>query len=199
MACSAITSAQQEDVRQTLPELVRRFAPQPVYQSRTHDFVLEALEQVLPRAELVVHGIVERVTTYLSADQKDLYTDYSIRPLRVIRQPATPALTRPGSAPAPRPIVVTRWGGQTTIEGVQVIQEDADVRAFEAGEEVVLLLACNNTDGKYILPSPASGAFSVGELGLKPLVKHGADDSVFDGVRGMTVAQFESEVHRLTR
>ncbi|HSC09034.1 MAG TPA: hypothetical protein VLD59_19575 [Steroidobacteraceae bacterium] len=64
VACSVVASAQQEDLRPTLPELARRFAPKPVYQSRTHDLVLESLESVLPRADVIVHGSVESMTTY---------------------------------------------------------------------------------------------------------------------------------------
>ncbi|MBA3888262.1 MAG: hypothetical protein H0X67_21435 [Acidobacteria bacterium] len=75
VACSVVSSAQQDELRPTLPELVRRFAPEPVYQSRTRDLILEPLEGVLPRADVIVHGTVERLTTYLSADQRDLYTD----------------------------------------------------------------------------------------------------------------------------
>ncbi|HSC09033.1 MAG TPA: hypothetical protein VLD59_19570 [Steroidobacteraceae bacterium] len=46
----------------------------------------------------------------------------------------------------PVPIVVTRWGGRMTIEGVQVTQEDADVSAFQIGQQVVLLLAYNKEE-----------------------------------------------------
>lgn len=154
VACSVLTSAQQqEDPRQTLPQLARRFAPQPVYQSRIADLVLESLDTVLPRADVIVHGKVDRATTYLSADQRDLYTDYLIRPLRIIRQPITPPITRPGQTSTAPPIVVTRWGGQMTIEGVQVTQEDANVNPFRVGDEVVLLLAYNKAEAKYRLSS----------------------------------------------
>jgi hypothetical protein len=200
VACSVVASAQQEDLRPTLPELARRFAPKPVYQSRTHDLVLESLESVLPRADVIVHGSVETMTTYLSADNRDLYTDYRIRPLRLIREPPPiPAATKPGPTAMPVPIVVTRWGGRMTIEGVQVTQEDADVSAFQIGQQVVLLLAFNKEEQKYRLTSPASGAFAVTESGLKPLIRHVAEDEVFARVRGMTVEQFESEVQRLSR
>ena len=200
LACSVVASAQQEDLRPTLPELARRYGPTPVYQRRTRDLVLESLDSVLPRADVIVYGTVENMTTYLSADKRDLYTDYLIRPLRLIREPPpTPAPTKPGPTATPVPLVVKRWGGRMAIEGVQVTQEDTVLSAFQIGQHVVLLLEFNKEDGKYRLASDPSGAFAVGESGVKPLVRHVAESEVFDRVRGMTVEQFESEVRRLSR
>jgi hypothetical protein len=200
VAFSVLASAQQEDLRPTLPELARRFGPKPVYQSRIADFVVESLESVLPRADVIVHGTVDRVTTYLSPDQRDLYTDYLVRPLRMIPPRPPAVLARPGQTPVPpAPIVVTRWGGQTTINGVQVTQEDAEVSAFRVGDEVVLLLAYSKEEGKYRLPSLVSGVFLVDDSLLKPSGKSVGNHPIFDRVRGITVAQFESEVQRLSR
>lgn len=40
-------------------------------------------------------------------------------------------------------IVVTKWGGQTVIDGVQVTVEDLDLRSFNLGEELLLCLSYN--------------------------------------------------------
>jgi hypothetical protein len=195
-AYSIALHGQQDDLRATLPELAHRLGPAPVYQSRTYDLILESLDSALPKADLVVHGTVERLNTYLSDDQKDLYTDYVIRPIRIMRQPTTPPQTRPGPRPAFGRIVVKRWGGQLMIDGVQVTQEDADVPSFYVGQEVVLLLAVDTADGKYRLPSPASGAFSVERSEIKPVVRNVTDHPIFQKLRGMTLEKFETEVQR---
>jgi hypothetical protein len=195
-ACSTIAFGQQDDHRQTLPEIARKFAPEPVHQLEIRETVFLSLEGVLPITELVVHSTVARVTTYLSADEKDLYTDYLIAPIRVILQRGAPALT---SDIARTPIVVNRWGGETTIDDVRVIQEDYELRPFRVGEKLVLLLRKDEVDGKYRLVSIANGAFSLGDSRMEPVVRGGDVSPVFDSVRGLTVAQFEAEVHRLNR
>lgn len=198
-ACSGILPAQQTDPRPTLPELVRRFGPTPVHQSRTRDLAIQSLESALPEAELVVYGTVERATTYLSADQKDLFTDYLIMPLRIVRQPPRPPDTRPGRRqPAVVPIILTRWGGQMTIDGVQVTQEDRDLRSFGDGERVWLLLAHDGVGQKYRLVS-LCGALSVDGSGLRPIAKDFADHALFERFREMTIPQFEAEIRRLSR
>jgi hypothetical protein len=190
----------QEDPRQTLPELARRVAPNPVYQSRTRDFILEPVDNILPRTDLIVYGTVERATSYLSSDKRDLYTDYVVRLLRVIPQSVRSARTTPGqTTAAPRSVVVTRWGGQLDINGVQVTQEDANLQAFRPGEELVLLLTRDQTEGKYHLASPVSGTFVVHSSVLTPLAKNIAEHHVFDRVRGLTVAQLATEIGRLSR
>lgn len=198
IACTSIVYAQNRDGRLTLPELAKRSAPQPVFQSRTREIVLQRLESVLPKADMVVHGRVERITSYLSDDKKDIYTDYLIVPLRVMRQRINAGAQHPG-VQSPPPILVKRWGGELIIDGVRVTQEDHDVRAFQRGEQLLLLLAYNAKDGKYVLPSAASGAFTVTGERIEPLVAGAEGDEVFETVRRMNLAQFEAEVLRLTR
>ena len=198
VGCAYATAPQ--DPRATLPELVRRFAPQPVYQSRALELVLQPIDQVLPSAQLIVHGKVETASTYLSDDQRDLFTDYVIRPLRVIRPVAPSTSLKPGAPDGLRELVVKQWGGTMVIDGVQVTQVDSHLKMFEPGEEVVLLLAYRNADKKYVLPDPASGAFRVTPAkGMQPILKDAAQHGEFAQVRGQSVAQFEALVQRLTR
>lgn len=51
---------------------------------------------------------MERATSYLSDDQRDIYTDYVSTPIRVMRERIAIAAGRPGVQP-PSPIVVKRW------------------------------------------------------------------------------------------
>jgi hypothetical protein len=91
--CSITVSAQQE----TLLDIARRSAPNPVYQSRSTELVMVSVDTAISGAGRIVHGIVERSTTYLSTDKKNLYTDYVVRPLRVMKPvQSTPVTSRPG-------------------------------------------------------------------------------------------------------
>lgn len=171
----------------TIPELVRRQAPEPLYQSRTRELLPPPLKEIASKADLIVRGRVESSTTYLSGDQRSLYTDYIIFPRRVMSQTKVQSSPQPGVVSA---ITVKRWGGRTVIDGVQVTAEDADLRFFEAGEEVYLFLVHSDDEGKYELLG--LGAFAVSQHGIRPLVKH-PDHQRFEG---WSAVQFESEVQR---
>ena len=172
----------------TIPELVRRQAPEPLYQSRTRELMPPALDDVIPKADLVIRGTIESSTTYLSQDQRSLYTEYIVYPRRVISQTKVQSSERPGAA---SPITVKRWGGRTTVDGVQVIAEDADLRQFAIGEELLLVLVRSGDEGKYELLG--LGAFVVSKQTIRPLVKHPHHQRF----EGWTSTQFESEIHRM--
>lgn len=176
----------------TLPELVRRQAPQPLWQSRIRELFPDALEEMLPKTDLIVQGTVDQFSTHLSTDQTELYTDYVIAPLRIVRRREVKSS---GGISLPAPIVLTRWGGQMLIDGVSVTVEDANLPAFHVGEQLWLMLVYNRPDGKYQLPGAVSGAFAVEGGKIRPLVQH----PVYERFRGMSVAEIESEVRRLSR
>jgi hypothetical protein len=189
LALSSVPSAQ-VDRRMTIPDMIRGRAPDPLKLGRILEVMPETLEEMLPTADLVVEGTVEPINTYLSSDQKDLYTDYLVTPLRTVLQRNVVPTTGPGKVP---PIIVKRWGGRTVIDGVQVIVEDNDVRSFRPGERLLLILVYNKGDGKYHLPADDSGAFSVNGDQIEPMVNHPR----VARFRGMAIAQFELEVRRL--
>ena len=190
-AFTATLGAQQEiDYRLTLPEIATRQAPEPFLRSRIRELLPQSLEEMVPKADLIVHGTVELRNTYLSADQRDLYTDYLVTPLRVFAQRTPQVATAPG---APLPIVLKRWGGQTVLNGVSVTVEDRDLRQFRSGDELVLVLVYDSADGKYQLAGDISGAFSVSRGQILPLVSH----PIAESLRNTSIAQFESEVRRL--
>lgn len=194
LACSAVI-AQDVDLRPTLPELVRAHSPNPVFQSRTRELFIEPIEQIVPKADLVVHGIVRDAATRLSPDQKDLYTDYVISLKRIVLQRNSATASRPGQLGAD--IVVSRWGGTTLIDGVSVTQIDYDAPAFQVGQEVMLLLTRKN--GKYELSSPVAGLYAVEGIRVTALRRAGSAHNAGDKMVGKTVADFEAEVHRLAR
>lgn len=171
----------------TLPEIARQESPHPVYQTRQRELLPKGLDELLPRADLVLRGRVASERAYLSKDQMDLYTDYSIIPTQVFFQRDQLAARVPGNLPL---ITLTRWGGQTTIDGVQVTLVDKDLEPFRIGDDLLLVLVYREGEGKYRLPDDLSGAFAVVGDRIHPLVR----DARYDRFKGMTVAQFQSEV-----
>lgn len=181
-----LLSAQTDD-RLTIPEDVKLHAPQPLVRIRTRELPSVSIKDVAPRVDLVVDGTVAPMGTYMSPDQKDLYTDYLVTPIRVIFQGQVVTSPSPGVA---RPIVVTRWGGRTLVDGVVVDMEDSDVRPLQSGEEVVLLLTRDQSTSKYHLVSDIIGGFSVRQGQLEPLARHRSAEQF----RGASIAQLESEL-----
>jgi hypothetical protein len=176
-------------VRPTLPELVTLHYPEPVLQTRQRELLPESLESMLAQADLVVRGVITMTNTYMSADQRDLFTDYTVKPTRIMLQRNTPKVRQLGQE---FPIVVKRWGGSTTINGVSVTQQDIDLPAFRSGEELILMLHFDKSDEKYELLSTISGAFAVRNDRVVPLIDH----PLYHSVRGISAQQFELEMQR---
>jgi len=191
-----------QDARPTLPEEAQRLGPKPVYLTRSLDRVLESLDSVIATTDVAFLGRVVQINAHLSADQKSIFTDYSIQPLRVIwpRPKEAPSATRPGIQPqAAAYIVVERWGGTMTLGGVQVTQEDSDLRAFRQGEELILFLKFDKGKNKYSPVSPSSGIFYLERGRIRSFLRDSDNLPVFDSVRGMTLDEFDVEVNRRSR
>jgi len=63
-------------------------------------------------------------------------------------------------------VTVKRWGGQITPESVSVTLEDRDLAQFQIGDELFLVLALDQSDGKYQLIGQVSGDFEYEIKGL---------------------------------
>jgi len=181
---TAAVSAQERGL--TIPELIRLRAPAPFYQSRVRELLPPEIREVTSQAELIVLGRVDSSAAYLSDDQEDLYTDYTVTPLRVIRQSIVATSRTPGAV---TPIRVKRWGGRTVIDGVNVTFEDQDLRFFERGDELLLFLRRDSEEGKYQLLGLA--AFEVTDNTIQPLVRHPRHEQF----RGWTLDQLEAAIH----
>jgi hypothetical protein len=192
-----------QDMRPTLPEeaqrQAQRYGPKPVYLTRTVEPVFESLDSVMAQTDLALLGRVVQINAHLSADQKDIFTDYSIQPLRVIwpHPKAAPLPTRPGIQPQVNPfIVVERWGGTMTFAGVSLTQQDSEMRAFRQGEEVILFLKYDQDKKKYVPVAPASTTFYLDENRIRPFLRDADNYPVFKSVRGLRIDELDAEVNR---
>jgi hypothetical protein len=189
-AFSLVVNAQEVDTRPTLPESISLHAPAPFNRQRQRELLPPTLAEMTAEADLIIQGSATPGRPYLSADQRDLYTDYLVVPSRVIFQRNVATTQISGVAPS---IILKRWGGRTVINKVEVILEDVDLREFTAGDELVLFLVFDPADKKYQLAGEISGAFAVKRGKIEALVQH----SRHLQFNGMTPLQFESEVRRL--
>jgi hypothetical protein len=165
----------------TLRELARLNTPQPVHAERTRDAVIVPLADVVKSADLIVYGTVTASATYLSAGEHELYTDYTLSPIRVL------ADARPRTI---QTLIVKRWGGHIVLDGVDVYVEDRNLRPFVDGETLILFLQ-QGEESKYRIVGEVSGAVSVsdGRVVEKPESMLKVDDAA-----NLTVAEFEAHI-----
>src|SRR4029079_18578260 len=82
---TAAISAQQNGP--TLRELARRGAPAPLLKTLQRELIPYPLEEIIPKADLVIHGRVTAAQSYLSSDERSVYTDYVMTPIRLLYEP----------------------------------------------------------------------------------------------------------------
>jgi hypothetical protein len=189
LVATATISAQQNEP--TLRDLARRWAPAPLLETRQRELVPYPLEEIIPKADLVIHGRVKAAQSSLSGDERAVYTDYVITVIRVLYEPPS----QPRQPRGPRTVTVTRWGGQITLEGVSVTLEDRDLAQFQIGDELFLVLAADTSNGKYQLIGQVSGAFRVRSERIEPLVS----SPTYERLSGVSIDELQLLTNRLHR
>jgi hypothetical protein len=95
-----------QEQRETIPEAVAQGAVSSV--ATVPSGQVPTMRSLLPEADLVVTGIVGDSRSYLSKDQRDIYTDYSIDDPVFLYQSKLVATSQPGMVPQ---VIVTQLGG----------------------------------------------------------------------------------------
>lgn len=149
----------------TIPELVDRRRPDPVEIVRITEVLPPSLDDLVRSSTLVVRGTLRRLRTYLSEDQTTLLTDYEVLPRqRVARSGPAPTIKSPGTMR----VIFTQWGGETTINGVEVVVAELSLRPFVDGSEVILFLREQGATGKFELVHDFAAAFDVTSNRVQP-------------------------------
>ena len=175
----------------TLPEMAQeRPGTGPINAIVTGDFPAITLDQLLKTADLVVHGTVAaRSAGYLSQDQHDILTDYTLAVARVIAPDEAALVPTPGMHFGP--IVVTYLGGSMRLAGHDVTIQHTNLKPFTVGLDAILIL--NRMGEKYRIAGDALGAFGVEDGTIVPLGNRGSFGHEY---RGWSVEQFIAEIQR---
>jgi hypothetical protein len=153
---------------QTIPETVRTLIANgvtPPLRSQISRALLDMdLDRMLAQADLILTGSLTLKQTYLSANQKEVLTDYVIVPNRIIRD----------RHPAERPkcgqgLTLTVAGGTMVIEGAELIVEDTDMEL--PVDRPLTLLLTRNDGGTYAIVGDVQGAFDMSDGQVKHLLK----------------------------
>jgi hypothetical protein len=110
-----------------------------------------SLADIVQPADLIVEAIVNAGVSYLTADERDIYTDYDLTIVHVLFQRQVLASSRPGVA---APIVFKSNGGRVVIDGlimsVDIKTNDARI-AVKPGDHAYLFAKLDPNDGKWRL------------------------------------------------
>jgi hypothetical protein len=197
LGMAAITRSVVWTAGPTLVELARRTSPNPVLIERMRELVPVPIELIISRADLIVHGTVTPLRTYLSDDQREVFTEYQVTPARTLFQRSVPQARAPGAA---APVVLTIWGGRTVLEGVEVVLKDRDAPVFEAASEYVLFMTENEArPGAFRLVTDVAGVLGVVDGRVQMLSKDNAYGPSLRALQGLTVDQLDVEVRQRTQ
>ena len=98
-----------------------------------------SFEKVIADAAVIVHGTVVAAEGRLSADEREVWTDYQVQPIQIIREGT--------SSPLSLPILFTARGGSVVVEGLTITHfyhQNNSKLALQVGDEAVLLGTMHN-------------------------------------------------------
>ena len=122
---------------QTVPELARQHPSNPVVRTHMSEIFGAPLEQLSKDAPLVVVATLVFVRSYLSPDERHIFSDFRIIPEEVVAGAFPPLQPTPG--PSFPPTLVC-YGGELTFEGVRVRTVDLTTALPESGKRFLLFL-----------------------------------------------------------
>ena len=126
-----------------------------------------SLADVVTGADLIVEGVVRTRASYLTDDDRDIFTDYDVAIRRALFQREMLASSRPGVV---EPMIFKIFGGQVVVDGHKITvdaQHNSARVTLAEGDHVYLFARHDHHDGKWRLYS----------------------DDVFKVVNGAVVAQ----------
>jgi hypothetical protein len=112
---------------------------------------LPSLADVVRRAELIVEGVVTARASYLTADERDIFTDYDLAIRQVLFQREMLVSSRPGIA---MPLIFKSSGGQIVVSGLRLavnVQANSARVTLKEGDHVFLFAKRDQKDAKWLV------------------------------------------------
>jgi hypothetical protein len=200
LAAASTVVASLEAGAQPLNELAkahsRKYPGTPLLQvGPPGDYLSKTIEELTREAEVVIHARLVRLKSYVGADGERVLSDYAIRDnVMLAARTADAAAVVQGAS---QTLIVTLFGGELMIEGVEVRSSDANLAAIADGGEYLLFLmkARRAGPGRY---EPYYGAvFSIEQGKLKPLLRDG--NRVFKDAYEAALPEVVSQIEAAAR
>jgi hypothetical protein len=178
---------------QSIPERVASSQGKPVRIDVFSDVSPVQIEELAKGADLIIEGKLVRRHSYLSGDEKHIYTDYEVVQATVISQQRTSDLSPRPTAPPKTGPIVQLYGGELSVGGSDVTVNDNSRERFANGAEMLLFLTPPDPKtGKRRLYRGSAGAFEIRQDGrLKPLNRAAEPD------RWLKDANLEAVIRRI--
>jgi hypothetical protein len=150
---------------ETIPQRLARTGTSLTSGPSVPSGVAPSLDRLLQDTDLIVRGVVGTAPrSYLSDDQTEVLTDYSILNPKVMYQRTTVGLRNDS-----RVVTVTMLGGTVEINGLTFTSGHAALRELTPGNEGVFCLKAVGNQNRIALTY--FGAFDVRSTELVPLVR----------------------------
>jgi len=159
MASVVATSAGQDATVTSMKDVARRLGG--TAKSKIHgESPSMSLGELVALSELIIRGRLETRTTRLSDDESNVFRDFGVTPLAMIKQhPVLAQAAKPGPLAA---LTLRQIGGKMVVDGLTLVTttnfEDGD-NPMEPGQEYVLFLS-------PATPSPSTTMSTVGVFQL---------------------------------
>jgi hypothetical protein len=179
----------------TIYDIIQRRPDRPLEIRLTPQYVANSFEQLVQESDLIVYGRVERSRVYLSENEIRLMTDYLVHPIRILLDRSSHATA---GVQEPRPIVVTRLGGEGMVGDVHVIYRHEGAIDFDSAPAFILLLKLKQDGTSYELVNDANSAFPVAEETVRlPPRGYLVEDARSRRIQNGSIEGFRAEVERV--
>jgi hypothetical protein len=152
----------QAQQRETIPESVAKGAVAAL--STIPSGPTPSVADLLRITDVVVKGTVGLPRSYLSDDERDIYTDYPISDPVFIYQLQMTTSRTPGVLPA---VTVTLRGGTVMVNGLRFTATEPALRPLQPGIQALFLL--EHVGDKYRVAAHYYGAFGIKGGKVMPL------------------------------
>lgn len=190
--CSSAAGIAAQNPRPTIPEILARTEPGGGFVSATMPSgPAPAIDTLLSRVDVVVRGVVGDGQSYLSEDQREVFTDYQIINPIMLYQKSLGSTKVPGTVSA---VSVTLRGGAIVVNGREFVARESGLPSLPKGAECLFLLAHEN--GKNMIAGRYYGAFAIRDGRVVPLTLKEGYARELEGASGAQV--ISGIVSRLT-
>lgn len=182
-----------QNLREEAREHYRLHPDVPFQPGLLSEYWPKTLEELTREAHVVLLARLSRIGSYLTANEKDILTDYSIQEAHVIAGRMPVLLTQaPGQV---APMILTVYGGEVTVDGLLIRLKDHNRwEAIQDGRQYLLFLRQSRPPeaGRYEISH--GGVFEVLEEKVRPLLQQGGD--LFKDVAGASLQDLTPRIQK---
>jgi hypothetical protein len=158
----ATTDAQVQ--RSTIPEILARSGKSTSGMMSTPSGPPPSIDAILSDTDTILRATVGEPRSYLSNDQRQVYTDYSLQNPIVVYQQEVVRSNQPGVVPT---MTVTVLGGTVDVNGLRYTLKIQALPPLTVGSEYLLLLS--HRDDRYHIAGLFYGVFRIENETLFPV------------------------------